>query len=160
MLRYVDVKEVFSEIPNEITLAISISGCPIHCKGCHSKYLWKEKGKTLDWGALNALIHIHHGITCVLFSGGDNNPGDVDKLATHIRSSFPELKIAWYSGQEEISDDIDTVNFDYIKVGPYIEENGPLNSRTTNQVLWKFTRSENNPLVSQEDITSMFWKNV
>ena len=28
-MKYVDVKEVFAEIHDEITLAISISGCPI-----------------------------------------------------------------------------------------------------------------------------------
>lgn len=36
MSKYVEEIEVFAEIPDEITLAISISGCPIHCKGISS----------------------------------------------------------------------------------------------------------------------------
>ncbi len=48
MLKYVDTAIVFSEIPGEITLAINISGCPNHCQGCHSKYLWKDYGEILN----------------------------------------------------------------------------------------------------------------
>lgn len=39
MLKYVDTAIVFSEIPDEVTLAINISGCPNKCKNCHSQYL-------------------------------------------------------------------------------------------------------------------------
>ena len=48
--------------------------------------------------------------------------------------------------------DIELGNFDYIKLGPYIEEFGPLNSKTTNQRFYKVSDGE---LV---DITSKFWK--
>ena len=39
MLKYVDTKVVFAEVPDEVTLAINISNCPCHCDGCHSEYL-------------------------------------------------------------------------------------------------------------------------
>ena len=55
MLKYVDVKEVFAEIPDEITLAISISQCPLRCKGCHSQYLWEDIGDELNTESLSAL---------------------------------------------------------------------------------------------------------
>ena len=42
--------------------------------------------------------------------------------------------------------------FDYVKVGPYIEECGPLNKRTTNQRLYKCDKNGN-----KEDITYRFW---
>lgn len=42
--------------------------------------------------------------------------------------------------------------FDYIKLGPYIEELGPLNNPNTNQRLYKV---EGNQLI---DITNKFWK--
>lgn len=45
MLKYVDARVVFQEIPDEITLAINISNCPCHCKGCHSQYLAEDIGK-------------------------------------------------------------------------------------------------------------------
>ena len=64
MMKYVDVKEVFAEIPDEITLAISISGCPIHCPGCHSQYLWADVGEPLTAEALDEMLKSHIGITC------------------------------------------------------------------------------------------------
>jgi len=39
MLKYTTAQVVFSEIPDEITLAINLSNCPIHCPNCHSKEL-------------------------------------------------------------------------------------------------------------------------
>jgi hypothetical protein len=36
----------------------------------------------------------------------------------------------------KIHKDIDTFYFDYIKVGPYIEDLGPLTSPTTNQIFY------------------------
>ena len=69
----------------------------------------------------------------------------------YIKIYFP-IKIAWYSGRQELSKDINLNNFDFIKLGPYIEELGPLNNKTTNQ---KFYKIEENKLI---DITNLFWK--
>ena len=47
-------------------------------------------------------------------------------------------------------------HFDYIKMGPYIEELGPLTSRTTNQRLYEIKhKPQDNELI---DITHKFWK--
>ena len=35
MLKYLYSKEVFAEVPSEITLGVSISGCQIRCPECH-----------------------------------------------------------------------------------------------------------------------------
>lgn len=152
MLKYVDTKVVFAEIPDEITLAINISGCPCNCKGCHSSYLAKDIGEPLDLQHLTNLIDSNKGITCVCIMGGDANPSEVDDIAQDIKEYYPELKVGWYSGRQELSKDIELGNFDYIKLGPYIEEFGPLNSKTTNQRFYKVSGGE---LV---DITSKFWK--
>ena len=152
MLKYVDVKVVFAEIPNEITLAINISGCPCNCKGCHSSYLAEDIGEPLDLQHLTNLIDSNKGITCVGLMGGDANPSEVDDIAQDIKEYYPELKVGWYSGRQELSKDIELSNFDYIKLGPYIEEFGPLNSKTTNQRFYKVNGKE---LI---DITSRFWK--
>lgn len=150
MLKYVDAKIVFAEVPDEVTLAINISNCPCQCKGCHSSYLAEDIGKPLNWDSLNALIYINTGISCVAFMGGDNDPKVVNRLAEKVKSL--ELKTAWYSGRQELSKDVNLENFDYIKLGPYMEEFGPLNSRTTNQRMYKVHDCE------LEDITSKFWK--
>ena len=34
-------QEVLQEVPGEISLALSISGCPLRCKGCHSTETYK-----------------------------------------------------------------------------------------------------------------------
>lgn len=135
MLKYTDTQVTFAEVPDEITLCINISNCPCHCKGCHSPYLAEDIGKPLDWGSLNALIYINTGITCVAFMGGDADPNMVNKLAQEVKRVG--FKTAWYSGRQELSDKVDLWNFDYIKVGPYNEELGPLSSKTTNQKFYK-----------------------
>ena len=153
MLKYVDTKVVFQEVPNEITLAINISNCPCHCKNCHSSYLAEDIGEELNSHSLKGLIDNNKGITCISFMGGDSSPYEIKDLAMFVRVAYPKLKIAWYSGRQELSKDIELSNFDYIKLGPYKEEFGPLNSRTTNQRFYKVVNGE---LI---DITSVFWKN-
>ena len=152
MLKYVDSKVVFAEVPDEITLAINISNCPCHCINCHSSYLAEDIGEPLDLQHLTDLIDSNKGITCVCIMGGDANPSEVDDIAQDIKEYYPELKVGWYSGRQELSKEIDLQNFDAIKLGPYIEELGPLNSRTTNQ---RFYRVNGRELV---DITDKFWK--
>lgn len=149
-MKYVDVKIVFAEIPDEITLAINISNCPCHCEGCHSAYLAEDIGKPLNWGSLNALIHINRGITCVAFMGGDASPKQVDELAYHVKRMG--LKTAWYSGRQDLSSQISLENFDFIKLGPYIPSKGGLVSPTTNQRFYKIERCS-----SMIDISNMFW---
>jgi anaerobic ribonucleoside-triphosphate reductase activating protein len=151
MLKYVDTKVVFAEIPDEITLAINISNCPCHCKGCHSPYLAEDIGTELTFNELRRLIRNNSGISCIAFMGGDSEPERIDALASFVTNHY-QLKVAWYSGRQELSKDIELRNFDYIKLGPYIEELGPLSSRTTNQRLY---RVEKEVLI---DITNKFWK--
>lgn len=152
MLKYVDTLVSFSEVPDEITLCINISNCPCHCKGCHSSYLAEDIGNILDLQALTSLIDSNSGITCVCIMGGDANSSKVDDIAQDIKEYYPKLKVAWYSGKQELSKDINLEFFDFIKLGPYIEELGPLNSKTTNQ---RFYKIENNKLI---DITYKFQK--
>ena len=151
MLKYVDTKVTFAEVPNEISLCINISNCPCACKGCHSSYLAEDIGNKLNSDSIKELISNNKGITCICFMGGDSNPLEIDALAQWVKINYP-LKVAWYSGRQELSKDINLQWFEYIKLGPYIEELGPLNSKTTNQ---RFYKIEKNKLV---DITNLFWK--
>lgn len=156
MLKYVDTKIVFQEIPDEITLAINISGCPCNCKGCHSSYLAKDIGEPLDLQHLTNLIDSNKGITCVCIMGGDANPSEVDDIAQNIKQYYPNLKVGWYSGRDYISEDVDLENFDYVKYGHYDKDKGPLNSKTTNQVMLEIKVINNR--VFKKDITSKFWR--
>ena len=151
MLKYVDTKVTFAEVPNEISLCINISNCPCACKGCHSSYLAEDIGNKLNSNSIKELINNNKGITCICFMGGDSNPLEVDALTHFIKINYP-IKTAWYSGRQELSKDINLNNFNFIKLGPYIEELGPLNSKTTNQ---RFYKIEEGKLI---DITNLFWK--
>jgi anaerobic ribonucleoside-triphosphate reductase activating protein len=151
-MKYVDTKIVFQEIPDEVSLAINISNCPYHCKGCHSPYLAEDIGEKLSYEKLIELCVDQEGITCVVFMGGDSEPSRINKLARFVKEEL-DLKSAWYSGRDSIDESINLYNFDYIKIGHYDEFLGPLTSRTTNQRLYKV---HGNKLF---DITERFWSN-
>ena len=101
-LKYVNTEVVFQEVPDEISLAINISGCPIHCPDCHSKFLWENVGTILDIKSLYQEIKKQKGITCVCFMGGDKREEQIFYLASYIKEVFPKLKIAWYLGRETL----------------------------------------------------------
>lgn len=137
MLKYVDTKITFAEVPDEISLCIEISNCPCHCKGCHSPYLAEDIGEELTCEKLKELIQTNNGITCIAFMGGDNDPMDICSLARYIKLFYPNIKVAWYSGRQELPKHFLLEEFDYLKLGPYIEELGPLTSKTSNQTFYK-----------------------
>jgi len=151
MLKYVNYDIVFQEVPNEVALALNISGCPCHCPGCHSSYLWQDIGEVLTPEVLDQFIAANDHISCVAFMGGDGDPIEVDNLALYLHQRYPRLKVAWYSGRTIVSPYIDIRHFDYIKIGPYIAHLGPLNRRTTNQHFYRVVDGK------LEDITSVFW---
>lgn len=157
MLKYVNTQICFEEVPDQISLCINISNCPCHCINCHSNYLAEDIGTILNEAELTSLIESNKGITCIAFMGGDSDPTEVNFLAEYIKDRY-ELKIAWYSGRSELNEDINLKNFDFIKLGPYMEELGPLNSKTTNQKFYEVI-SLNKDTIKLNDITYKFWKN-
>lgn len=154
-MKYVNKGVVFQEIPDEVTLSINISNCPCHCPGCHSKYLWEDIGTPLNVMSLGVMLDTYgDDVTCVAFMGGDSETEEVNQLAAFVRQNYPHLKTAWYSGRQEISDNIHLENFDFVKTGPYISEKGTLTSSTTNQRMYRITDGGK----TLTDITSGFWK--
>jgi len=155
MLKYANFDIVFQEVPDEVTLAINISNCPNQCPGCHSKYLWENIGKDLDMSELEKLVSQYKsGITCVCFMGGDAEPREVAELAWQLKVNHSNLKMAWYSGKNELPQNVSTDHFDYIKLGRYVAELGPLDSVTTNQRMMKRLADGR-----VKDITEWFRKN-
>lgn len=164
MLKYLNVKVTFQEIPNEITLCINITGCPNRCPNCHSKELWEDLGKELTIDVLSDLIDNNKGISAVCFMGGDSDPSYIVKLAKWIKDNT-DLLVGWYSGNKEIDKDVllNLEYFNFIKVGPYIEELGPLNNPNTNQKMYEVEMSREvdetgNPVYGLVDITYKFFK--
>lgn len=161
MVKYYNAMVVFEEIPDEITLAINITNCPYHCVGCHSKFLWEDVGTELTFEELERLIKENEGITCICFMGGDANPKEINDLAIYTNKrnvcEYKSLKVAWYSGKDELSEEIDIRRFEYIKLGHYDEKLGGLDKETTNQRMYQVIVNENREF-ELRNITSRFWK--
>ena len=150
MLKYAYYKEVFQEVPNEITLGISISGCRIRCVGCHSRELWEDKGTPLTPQCLELLLKKHQGITCVCLFGGEHDMDSLIELFKSIKE-HTSLKTAWYAGIDWIPYNTKMPNkfpkmqsilqyLDFIKVGHYDQDLGGLDSPTTNQRLYRLNK--------------------
>jgi len=159
------VSVVFEEVPDYVTLAIEITNCPGHCEGCHSPWLREDIGEELTPEVLDELINKNKGVNCICFMGEGKDPEGLKKLAEYVKSrnSVPYVT-ALYSGREDVEEDYDKY-FDFIKVGPYIAEYGPLNKETTNQHLYKINKLYDpetyypNKWI-REDITYKFWKKI
>lgn len=136
MLRYLYNRIVFSEIPEEITLGVSISGCRIHCDGCHSKELWEDRGIPLGVKEIDRLLEKNKGITCLLLLGGEHN---IDTLIMLLEHASKRIKTAWYSGLDKIPENKKGIlgYLDYIKLGHYDKNLGGLASNNTNQKLYE-----------------------
>lgn len=155
-MKYVSTEVVFVEIPNEITLAINISGCKIRCPDCHSKYLWDDIGDELTTDALNTVIEENDGVSCVCFMGGKFN--EIKKLLEFIQNNHPSLRAAWYTGESELPRDNGLLELlDYIKIGPYIKDKGGLDNKGTNQRMYEVISDKNGRRILN-DITYKFQK--
>lgn len=172
MLKYVNYDIVFQEIPDEVTLAVNLSGCPVGCPGCHSSFLKGDVGDELSAAVLDGLLEKYgRDITCLCFMGGDGAPQEVVALATYLKEkTLGRLKTGWYSGRQELPEGVDPSVFDYVKLGPYVEEKGGLRSPRTNQRLYKVVTGsgagipgqgiavKNGQEIFLQDITSVFWE--
>lgn len=158
MLRYLYHQVIFKEIPDEVTLGISISGCQIRCQGCHSRELWEDKGTPLTTQELDRLLDENKGITCLLLMGGEHDIGELLRLFLWVRlKSNIMIKTAWYCGLDCIpKDKLGILNYlNYVKLGHYDPELGGLDSKTTNQRLYKVGSYMG--LTKLDDITDKFW---
>ncbi len=152
MVRYYNFDIVFAEIPDEVTLAVNITGCPNRCEGCHSPHLREDVGERLDRDALAALLERYGaGVTCLCFMGGDGDPQGIARLAAEVRQLAPQLRVGWYSGRQALPAGVAPETFDYIKLGPYVASRGPLSSPETNQRMYRVGRDG-----AMEDITYRF----
>ena len=160
MLSYLYYQVYTSEVPNELSLGISILGCPIHCPDCHSPHVWDihsiGQGKDLTVEELDSIILKQPWVSCILFYGGEWELDSLTALLCHIKLILRgQYKTALYSGQNlSYFAQKPILNYlDYLKVGPYIKELGGLIYPSTNQKLYTLDNGE-----IDEDITHLFWR--
>ena len=137
---------VLEEIPDKVTLAVEISNCRGSCLGCHSPFLKNDIGEELTPAVVDRLIADNFGVNCFLLLGEGKDKDALLRIAAYLKDKYPRIERAVYSGRQEVDPEFYEA-FDYVKVGPYIAECGPLNERTTNQRIY----------YHREDITSRFW---
>lgn len=138
------------EVPNEISLVINISGCPHHCEGCHSSYLWDYTGSFVSDDLDCLIAKYSKEITCVCFMGGEQNITELHELCDRVHKQG--YKTCVYSGSDVLTYS-DFQDFsDYIKVGSYKKHLGGLDNPNTNQRFY----SVNNGVIT--DDTSKFRK--
>lgn len=158
MLKIASYNIVFQEVPGEVSLALNISNCPNRCKGCHSTYLQEDVGVELNSERLFCLLERYGGgITCVCFMGGDAEVSTVNELASFVHSycepKGANIKVCWYSAFEAFPPLCNIENFNYVKLGPYLQELGGLDKITTNQRFYAVNKDR-----SLTDITASFRK--
>lgn len=72
-LKYVEAAVTLAEVPEEISLTLSISNCRFCCHGCHSPYLQNDIGRPL-LPDLDTLVRRYERlITCVCLMGEGRN---------------------------------------------------------------------------------------
>ncbi|MFT4176898.1 MAG: 4Fe-4S cluster-binding domain-containing protein [Luteolibacter sp.] len=132
LLRYACHTVGALEVPDEISLVYSITGCPLQCPGCHSADLRNPRfGEILDPASFTATLTRYRGLaTCVCFLGGEWQPEPLVELL-HIARAHG-FSTCLYTGRNEI-EDILAVHLDYLKLGPFIASRGGLDHPSTNQ---------------------------
>lgn len=128
-----------------IRVVLWVSGCSLHCKGCHNPETWSLcSGKPFDSIAKEELFEALDKpyIQGITFSGGhpleDENVETVYLLIKEIREKFPAKDIWLYTGYtiEQIfptvvTDNLDLIRFykqevvkmcDVVVDGKYVEE--------------------------------------
>lgn len=127
-----DFQVVLQEVPGEISLCFSISGCPLRCEGCHSPFLWKEgNGSKLTFAYFKALLDQYSGYaTCVVFMGGEWHR---EELAYHLKYARQQgYHTCLYTGEDSVPLNI-LEHLTWIKTGRWNKDLGGLDSPITNQ---------------------------
>lgn len=131
-MRFAQLDIVLQEVPGEVSICFTITGCPLQCKGCHSPYLWKaNNGKCLTPEIYkDILLQYKDFATCVLFMGGEWHPEELEKFLKTAKNL--KYKTCLYTGYTTIPNSI-LQQLTWVKTGPWKADLGGLTSATTNQ---------------------------
>lgn len=158
MVKYCGSHIAFQEVPNEVSLILSITNCPNNCDGCHSPWLRADIGNELSVGEIRYMLDGYPGgITCVCFMGTGKEPKELAPLVLSVHRSG--YKVCIYDGNDtpDLLTYLQSMGEDYLpeyyKFGSYKKELGGLDSPITNQRMLKLW-----PTHQYEDITSWFYK--
>lgn len=143
-MNYANLCIVLQEVPGEISICFSITGCELMCNNCHSSYLWKkENGTPLTLQKYKEILTEYNYLaSCVLFMGGEWYEKELEKFLI-VAEEF-KYKTCLYTGETTISNRL-LKHLTWVKTGPWIEKLGGLDSKTTNQ---KFIEVKSNKILN------------
>jgi len=132
MMHYSDIEIVLQEVPGEISICFTITGCNLRCEGCHSPHTWKEGSghALLDEIYLKTLKKYKGFASCVLFMGGEWHTAELIKRLKQAKSLG--FKTCLYTGLEEVGEGV-RKELTWLKTGRWNYKLGGLESKTTNQ---------------------------
>lgn len=150
-MRYHKYSITFNEIPKEISLVFSITGCGGPCKGCHSPFLHNpDNGLYLSMDFFKELLDKYDKqITNVCFLGGEWYIEDLNTLLKEAKSRGVKTSLYTNLEYEDVPRKL-KYNLTYLKTGKYIPGLGGLESVITNQRLYQLKPFK-------KDITNLFW---
>lgn len=128
-----------------IRVVLWVSGCSLHCKGCHNPETWNlNSGKLFDEDAKKELFEALNKpyIQGITFSGGhpleNENITEVYNLCKEIKEKFPTKDIWLYTGYvfENIDSYLIMKYIDVLVDGKYIEEQKDL------RLKWRGSRNQ------------------
>jgi anaerobic ribonucleoside-triphosphate reductase activating protein len=131
-VNYYDINISLQEVPGEVSLSFTITGCSLRCKGCHSSYLWKESnGCDLSTALFEDYLDKYDGyISCVLFMGGEWHQRELaEKLSLAQEKG---LNTCLYTGEDDVDDEIKK-HLTWLKTGKWEKDLGGLKEKDTNQ---------------------------
>ena len=133
---------MWQEVPNEVALAYTISGCPLRCFGCHSADTWTMGiGLKLTPEYFAQRLEQYSGLmSCVLFLGGEWHTQLTDYLKMARNKN---LTTCLYTGLEraDLKPEL-TEQLTYLKTGPWKRELGGLDNPRTNQRFYDLRTDE------------------
>jgi anaerobic ribonucleoside-triphosphate reductase activating protein len=128
------------EHPDHVSLCFEITGCPFVCAGCHSPELQSDIGQELTGDIFESILLRYKGlIDCVMFFGGDQYGFELVEFLNIAKARG--LKTCLWTGSINVSFSILRL-LNYIKIGQYVPEFGPLGSPNTNQKYINLTTGE------------------
>ena len=106
-MNYADIKDVDIQDGIGVRTALYVSGCTIHCKGCHNKVAWDfNYGTRFDEAAKNRIFNnlSNSYIEGLSILGGEPfelmNQAELSLLVQEVRENFPEKSIWVWTGYQ------------------------------------------------------------
>ncbi len=141
MFNSLPAQVVMQEVPGEISLLFSITGCDVGCKACHSTELWNEEyGEPLSEERYRAYLNQYRGfVSCILFFGGEWQPKQLSEYLALAKTMG--FKTCLYTGRERVAREIHA-QLDYLKTGEFDHQVGGLDSPDTNQKFYDLAQNK------------------